>query len=37
MNAEAWERAQEVMVSAGLIDTASPTEDLFTNAFIPGN
>lgn len=37
MNVEAWERAQEVMLSAGLIDTASPTEDLFTNAFIPGD
>ncbi len=35
MSADAWDRAQDVMLSAGLIETVSPIENLFTNAFVP--
>ena len=34
MSPEAWEKAQEVMLSAGMIETASPVEQLYTNAFV---
>ena len=37
MSRDAWERAQDVMLSAGLIDTVSPVEQLFTNAFVQGD
>jgi NitT/TauT family transport system substrate-binding protein len=37
MSQEAWAQAQEVMLSAGLIDTARPVEQLYTNAFVQGN
>jgi NitT/TauT family transport system substrate-binding protein len=31
----AWESAQNVMLDAGLIEQATPIEDLYTNAFVP--
>jgi NitT/TauT family transport system substrate-binding protein len=34
MSPEAWAKAQEVMISAGMIETASPVEQLYTNAFV---
>jgi NitT/TauT family transport system substrate-binding protein len=33
MEAASWERSQDVMVSAGLIDQTSPADELFTNEF----
>ena len=34
MSASAWEQAQVVMRDAGMIDTTSPVDALYTNAFI---
>jgi NitT/TauT family transport system substrate-binding protein len=37
MSGEAWERAQNVMFAAGLIQATVPVEELYTNAFINGD
>jgi len=34
MTTEAWQRAQDVMVAAGMVETAVPVAELYTNAFV---
>ena len=37
MSSEAWERAQSVMLSAGLIEATVPVDQLYTNVFVSGD